>query len=180
MKSDLYRLDLKAFGKDVHQVEYALGHDFFSNEEMQEILDGDVSMLIDITRNGTLFELDFHFTGKVNTSCDRCLGIVTLPIDTRAHLVVKFGETHDEENEEIIIVPEKEGTLNVSWLAYEYIQLSLPMQHLHEEDDCDPEFIDVYHKYQASEFSTKDDDDTNASAEIDPRWKTLEGLIDEK
>lgn len=54
-------------------------------------------------------------------------------LDTTAHLVVKLGESYEEESEEILVLPMADAVLDMSWLLYEYIELSLPFQRVHAD-----------------------------------------------
>ena len=46
------------------------------------------------------------------------------------------GDEYDDDGE-MLTVPITEGTLDVSWLLYEFIALQIPMRHVHAECDED-------------------------------------------
>ena len=51
-------------------------------------------------------------------------------------LVVKFGAEYAEEADNLVIVPEDEGFINVAWFMYEFVALAIPMKHVHAPGEC--------------------------------------------
>ena len=41
-----------------------------------------------------------------------------LPISSSDKLMVKFGHEYAEEGENLIVIPEEEGEINVAWFMY--------------------------------------------------------------
>ena len=83
-----------------------------------------------------MFEMNFQIQGVVLVPCDRCLDDVEIPIDTQNRLVVKFGKEYTEESDEVVVVPEDEGAINLAWFLYEFIALAIPMKHVHAPGKC--------------------------------------------
>ena len=50
--------------------------------------------------------------------------------------MVKFGHEYAEEGDNLIVIPEEEGEINVAWFMYEFIALSVPMKHVHAPGKC--------------------------------------------
>lgn len=164
-------LQLKTMPQGKHSFAFELDDIYFEQVESNLITGGDVAVNGTIERVGSVFTIDMTFDGEVDTTCDRCLGVLTLPVETEARLVVKFGETYNDESDEIIIVPEREGVVDLTWPLYEFVVLSLPMQRMHDEDACDPEMISVMTRYQVPEAAEKP---------TDPRWAALTKIKNEK
>ena len=57
--------------------------------------------------------------------CDRCLDDMELEIATDDSLKVKLGADFSDEND-IVVVPEEDGYINVAWFIYEFIALTIP------------------------------------------------------
>ena len=57
-------------------------------------------------------------------------------VDTHGRLVVKFGSAYSEESDEIVIIPESEGEINIAWFLYEFIALAIPIKHVHPPGEC--------------------------------------------
>ena len=92
-----------------------------------------------------------------------------------------FGDEFSEnETDDSVIVPEKEGTVNVGWFIFEFIVLSIPITHVHPKGDCDEE---TYNKLKQV-MVLKEDESTEEDFEeletrqkpVDSRWKELEKL----
>ncbi|MCQ2177607.1 MAG: hypothetical protein MJY42_01820 [Bacteroidales bacterium] len=94
--------------------------EFFGTFENSEILDADLEISVDVNNLGTSIETECRIDGTVVVVCDRCLENLTLEVHT------SFQE--DEE-------------LDLSQDIYDYTCLSLPMQRVHEEGECNPETI---------------------------------------
>ena len=57
-------------------------------------------------------------------------------VATNEHLYVKFGSEYSEENDDVVIVPEAEGEINIAWFLYEFIALTIPLKHVHPAGKC--------------------------------------------
>lgn len=95
-----------------------------------EVQKGHVHVQLTVKKSLMAFELNFQIAGTVIIPCDRCLDDMELPIETQDKLIVKFGKEYAEESDEIVIVPEEEGTINVAWFIYEFIALAIPIKHV--------------------------------------------------
>ena len=110
---------------------------------------------------------------------------------TEVRLVVKFGKEYAEESDEVVVIPEEEGAINLAWFLYEFIALAVPMKHVHAPGKCNKAMSSKLKKHTArSSDETEDDfeddmggddlaleDDGNASP-ADPRWDALKGLLE--
>jgi uncharacterized metal-binding protein YceD (DUF177 family) len=70
-------------------------------------------------------------------------------IHYKESLDVKFGSKFSEEND-IVIVPEAEGAINVAWFLYEFIVLNIPVKHVHAPGECDKSMINKLKKHLPS------------------------------
>ena len=98
--------------------------------------------------------------------------------------MVKFGHEYAEEGENLIVIPEEEGEINVAWFMYEFIALSIPMKHVHAPGKCNKAMTSKLSKHlktNANEdrdevFETGGDDiviEEEVEEQIDPRWNEL-------
>jgi uncharacterized metal-binding protein YceD (DUF177 family) len=189
-KFDKYRIDLKGMQTDVETHEFLLDSLFFVNIDGPEVQKGKLKVVLNVKKILCAFELNFQIEGLVCVSCDRCLDDVELPINTTDNLIVKFGREHGGEGDNIIIVPEDEGDINVAWLIYEFIVLSIPMKHVHAPGKCNKAVIGKLNKHQRTR--TGDDNSENMDdmsdhviindeemeAPGDPRWNELKKILD--
>ena len=80
-----------------------------------EVQKGKVKVNLTVKRTSMVFDMNFQLEGIVYVPCDRCLDDMELPVSTQNKLVVKFGKEYAEESEEIVIIPEEEGEINLAW-----------------------------------------------------------------
>ena len=152
-----------------------------------EVKKGKVKVNLTLRRASMMFELDFQIQGKVSVPCDRCLDDVEIPVETQNRLVVKFGDEYAEESDELIVVPEEEGVINLAWYMYEFIALAIPMKHVHEPGECNEAMASILQEHMA--ISSDEDDEEwddneeenvgdDNDKEVDPRWNALKGLLE--
>ena len=183
-KLSLYTLPLKTLSVGEHQYHFTLDNDFFTAVGGQEVSEGLVEVEVQVEKSNLNVDITFFLEGTIQATCNRCLESMPLDIDSEEHLVVKFGESYSEESDELIVISEDEGTLNIAWLLYEFVALSIPIALTHNEGECNEEMMEAYHKVvvrSVDNNSSDDDDDDNEVREndkVDPRWEALKNIID--
>jgi uncharacterized metal-binding protein YceD (DUF177 family) len=105
------------------------------------------------------------------------------PIESDDRLRVKLGVEYSEEDD-IVVVPEEDGYINVAWFIYEFIALSIPMKHVHAPGKCNKDMVNKLSKHlrvsaddEEDEFDSIVDTDDRPQ-EIDPRWNELKKILD--
>lgn len=188
-KFDLYNIDLKNLTSGIHNKVYFLENKFFIDIDGQEVQKGKVQVDLTIKSSSMMFEMNFHIQGVALVPCDRCLDNMEIAIDTQNRLVVKFGKEYAEENDEIVVVPEEEGAINLAWFLYEFIALAIPMKHVHAPGKCNKTMSSKLKKHTTRSANDDDDDFANevedddivedeAVETTDARWDALKGLIE--
>mgnify|MGYP003415724926 FL=1 len=188
-KFDLYKVELKNLSPGVHEYEYFLENKFFVDIDGDEVQKGKVKVNLTVKRTSMVFDMNFQLEGIVYVPCDRCLDDMEIPIDTHNRLVVKFGKEYAEESEEIVIIPEEEGEINLAWFIYEFIALAIPMKHIHAPGKCNKTMSSKLKKHTARRADDEDEFDEEAADDIvvdddaadipsDPRWDALKGLVE--
>ena len=176
---------------DLAEYEYILDSDYFTYIGEQELQEGKVVVELTVKRGLDVFELDFQISGVVSVPCDRCLENMDLPISSNERLIVKFGRTYSEETDNLIVIPEEEGVINVAWLMYEFIVLAVPMRHVHAPGECNKDMAAKLSRHlridaaeeelEEDEFLNEEDSESGSevkAAEIDPRWNELRKILD--
>jgi uncharacterized metal-binding protein YceD (DUF177 family) len=196
-KFDAYRIDLKGMQADSAEYEYLLDNLFFANIDGPEIQKGKVKVTVVIKKVSFAFELEFQIEGFVRVSCDHCLDEMEQPIESSGDkLVVKFGREYAEESDNLIIIPEKEGSINVAWFIYEYIATAIPMRHIHPQGKCNKAMVSKLRKHLRTADADKEDneeidlsgeaesrdidveEETIGENEINPRWNDFKKILD--
>ncbi|MDL2255892.1 DUF177 domain-containing protein [Parabacteroides sp. OttesenSCG-928-K15] len=188
-KFDIYKIDLKNLPQGVHTYEYQLGNIFFQHIDGDEVQKGKVQVALTLKRTSVAFEMDFVLNGTVVVPCDRCLDDMELPVETTSRLVVKLGETYAEESDEIVVIPEEEGAINLAWFLYEFVALAIPMKHVHAPGKCNKGMSSKLKKHSAGSSEDDEDGDDTVGGDssmdegsvdaTDPRWDALKGLLDD-
>ena len=188
-KFALYKVELKNLSPGVHEYEYFLENKFFVDIDGDEVQKGKVKVNLTVKRTSMVFDMNFQLEGIVYVPCDRCLDDMELPVSTQNKLVVKFGKEYAEESEEIVIIPEEEGEINLAWFIYEFIALAIPMKHIHAPGKCNKTMSSKLKKHTARRADDEDEFDEEAADDIvvdddaadmpsDPRWDALKGLVE--
>lgn len=173
---ELYNVDLKNLASGVHEFEYLLENKFFVDVDGNDVQKGNVKVCLTVRRTSVAFEMDFQIEGVVIVPCDRCLDDVEVPVDTKNRLIVKFGEGYAEESDEVVVVPEDEGSINLAWFMYEFIALAVPMKRVHASGKCNKEMSAKLREHTAESMDDEEADDKIGG--IDPRWDALRGLME--
>lgn len=162
-----------------HQFEYQVNKTFFELFDFHEYNDAAIKVEVVLEKKSTMLELHFKHKGTINVPCDVTNEDFDLPVKGKLNLIVKFGETFDNENEELLILPHGEFQVDVSQYIYELIVLSVPFRRVHpgvKEGTLKTEAID-----KLEELSPKEQKENKEEQEdIDPRWAALKKLLTDK
>ncbi len=170
LEKSLYMKALKEF--DIHFGGLKLGnHDysfflskpFFDAFDYQEYEKFDLEVLLRLEKESRV--LNFHFTiqGTVEVPCDVSNELFDLPISAEAILVVRFGDHFDDEDGELVILPNGERNYNVSKFLFDTVVLSIPAKKVHPDLE------------KANDTTTESPEEPESL--IDPRWNKLKNLL---
>ena len=189
-KFDAYRVDFRNIAQaEVRKYEYLLDNKFFIDIDGPEVQKGKVNVTLTVTHKISSFELLFHITGSVYVSCDRCLDDMEIPVETDNRLIVKLGKEYAEESDEVLVISEDEGTLNLAWFVYEFVALAIPMKHVHAPGKCNRTMTSKLKKHSVKRSDNEDMDDFVGDDELaqaddkpemqesDPRWDALKDIM---
>lgn len=179
-----YKIVLRSLSEGKHTFDYVLDDGFFAllkNDDDNDVKKGKLNVKVDLKRNTTTFDLNFVIQGKVYVPCDRCLDDVTMDVDTKNHLVIKFGHEYAEESDEIMTIPEEDGEVNIAWFLYEFIVLSLPMKRVHPSGECNKTMASKLKRHKVTDINDEDQDedfdlDEEDSDVVDSRWDALKNV----
>ena len=164
------KIELKGLNEDEISLEFNLDDMFFRTLDGAEVKSGSLHVSVSIRRVSGFFEFEFHSAGTVVIPCDRCLDDMEQSVVTDNRLVVKLGSEYSEEDD-IIILPEDEGILDMSWFIYEFIVLAIPIRHVHAPGKCNPAMTQALEELSADRSS-----DEKSNQPTDPRWEKLKSL----
>ncbi len=161
-----------------HQFEFEINNSFFDKFDYHEYESSNIKAKLTLEKKSTLLELNFSQKGTVNVPCDLTNEQFDLIIKSKLKLVVQFGETFNNDNEELLILPYGEHEIDISQYFYEMIVLSVPLKRIH------PGIKDGSLKTKAldklKELSVKKSKEEAKQENTDPRWDKLKQLLTDK
>lgn len=187
-KLSVYNIVLKDLQSKTSVFEYKLDNAFFEKIDDPEIRRGKVNAVVTVSKVGGAFELDFEVEGSVQVPCNRCLDDMEQPVSHKSKLTVKFGKEFAEDKNNVVIVPETEGEINIAWFLFEFIALSVPIKHVHAPGKCNKGMMTKLRKhsvkdsddgdfeFEAEDLPESDMESDAADESIDPRWDELRKL----
>jgi len=164
-----------------HQFEFNIGKQFFEYFEYDEFNDADIKLVVTLTKKVTLLEFELSFDGFVNVNCDVTNEPYNQEISGEYHLVVKFGDSFNNENDDLLIVPHGSSEVNIQQYVYESLVLAMPARRIHPGIEDGTLKSDILIKLE--ELSLKQENINNSSEEdeaTDPRWDLLKKLLTDK
>lgn len=175
---------------DTCKYEFLLDNLFFANIDGPEVQKGKVTVELTVKKTSCAFELNFQTEGIVWVPCDRCLDEMEQPVTSTDKLMVKFGQEYAEEGDNLIVIPEEEGEINLAWFMYEFVALAIPMKHVHAPGKCNKTVTSKLSKHLRTSGDDESEEETyvggedmvmeeaDAEEQIDPRWNDLKKILD--
>lgn len=185
-----YKIDLKGMQENQVVYDFLLDNDFFTIIDAPEIQKGKVNVKLIVKKTSQAFEFNFQTEGVVWVPCDRCLDEMEQVIVSTDKLMVKFGHEYTEEADNLVIIPEEEGEINIAWFMYEFVALALPMKHVHAPGKCNKAMASKLSKHirvaveddEAFEMDfheeAENDNLEEETTTVDPRWNELKKILD--
>jgi uncharacterized metal-binding protein YceD (DUF177 family) len=123
-----------------HEFEYRIEDKFFVDFGPQDFSNCDTSVKLQLEKNQGFMQLHFDIDGRIDTFCDRCGNPLTVQLWDEFNLIVKLVENPDEmnsneEDPDIYYIDRNESHLKVASWIYEFINLSIPLQHICKETE---------------------------------------------
>lgn len=151
-----------------HTYEFVLDDRFFEDYG-GEITRGRCDATVTLVKSANLLNMHTVITGSVEVPCDRCLEGFDIPVDFDGALVVKFSseregydvDRHTGFDDEILWLSPDTDAIDLSEYLYESIYLSLPMQRVHPEGECDPDMLARFVQAPDDEADVYDDQEYN-------------------
>jgi uncharacterized metal-binding protein YceD (DUF177 family) len=171
--SGSYTILLSGLKEGHHTTDFEIDKKFFEKFEESEVKEGSLIANIEIDKRTTHIDLIIRVSGSVIVSCDRCLEMFSLPLDSENRLLVKFGKSIDDIDPDVISVSVDEHELDLQQQLYEFIMLALPLKRVHPvnkkgNSTCDPVMLKKLEELIIEE-----------EKEIDPRWDELRKLMND-
>jgi len=148
-----YRIGFTGLSTGTHRFSFVIGPAFFDGFQVAAFEEGSVKLELELEKTSTMLVLHFQFEGEVLLACDRCLESYSQPLAFGKRLLVKFGDAHAEQSDEIVLIPATESHVDIAQFVYEFIHLGLPLRHVHPDREdgspgCRPEALETLRRHQ--------------------------------
>ncbi|MGL2993145.1 YceD family protein [Flavobacterium sp. TSSA_36] len=166
-----------------HQFEYQINSSFFEIFDFNEFEKSAIKVKVVLEKKANLLELDFKHKGTVQVPCDQTGEEFDLPIKGKIKLIVRFGETFNNDNEELLILPYGEFEIDIAQYIYEMIVLSVPLRRVHpgvKDGTLQTETLEKLKNLTASKEVKEKNTEQVSKDNIDPRWDKLKQLLTDK
>jgi uncharacterized metal-binding protein YceD (DUF177 family) len=124
-----------------HVFEYKVDKKFFAAYGEQDFIDCEASIKLSLEKNNGFMLLKFDIDGKAEVVCDRCGNNLTKQLWDEFNIIVKMVENPDvmnekEEDPDIYYISRGESHLHVADWLFEFVNLSIPLQKLCDENEA--------------------------------------------
>ncbi len=162
-KFSQYKVQLASLADGKYEQDFECGAEFFKNMENPDVISSDVKVHLDLVKKNDAYDCTFHCKGMLQIPCDRCLDPLDHEVDTTYHITVKYGADYNDESDDVLIIPESDSCLNVAYMLYDTIVLTIPLRHVHPLGKCNRAMAAALHKHH----SNAGDDIDEALDEVD-------------
>lgn len=147
-----FLIPFKGLKAGVYTYDFKVDSSLFEAFECPEIEHGECDVRVELRRLETMLDMQVEIAGWVEVMCDRCLEDCRMPIAYEDNLVVKFSDEPGEYDGEVLWLHPSEDVVDLAAYIYESIILSLPMQRVHPEGECNPEMLKHFQMISAEDF----------------------------
>ena len=116
-------VELTSLAPGTNRFDWHAGAEFFESFGNADILDADLEVTAHVVCHGLTAEVACEIAGSVTVACDRCLEDLVIRVET------SFDESYAPEGDE----------LDLSQDVYDFVCISLPLQRVHPEGECNQE-----------------------------------------
>jgi uncharacterized metal-binding protein YceD (DUF177 family) len=157
---------------------YDIDHRFMQERGADETYTNwEAQVILGFDKHENFFMLKFDIDGAVTLPCDRCGDDFALRLWDEFNIIVKLTADEavaEEAEDDIIFLSRNETVIDVSKWIYEFLMLSIPLQHIHPDKSdgsagCNPQALNLLDKLT----------ENNANS-VKPIWQGLASLKDKK
>lgn len=162
-----FKINLNGLAEGDTTLTFDLDDAFFEAIDAPMVRRGHLRVELSIHSVGSRFDMLFHTEGSVVVPCDLCLDDMDQAIATDNRLTAQLGEGYSEDDD-LVTVDENEGMLDVAWYIYEFIELAIPLRHVHAPGKCNPAMMKILEEHSAARSG-----DGDSQQAVDSRWEAL-------
>lgn len=144
-----YKVELASIADGRHEQDFVCDTQFFKNMENSDVIDADVKVHLDLVKKNGLYDCTFTCKGLLHIPCDRCLDPLDHEVDTTYHITVQYGDSYDDASDDLLVIPHNDTYLNVAYMLYDTILLTIPLRHVHPLGKCNRAMAAALNKHNA-------------------------------
>ena len=134
MQENIFRIPVHSSSDELTEYEFKVDDAFFAHFEYGEIEKGDLMVMIGVIYSSRQVKLELYLKGNVELICDRCLDTYIAELDISYTLYGKFGHGADQDDIDVLWIPEDKHYIDLVPVLFDYINLSLPLKKIHPDD----------------------------------------------
>ena len=154
-----------------HDFKFVVDTTFFNEFAFSDFSSANFKIDLVFEKKPNLMNLKFTVKGTAELVCDVSNEPFHHPIESSLDLIVKFGETFNDDHDEFIILPHGSYEINVAQPIYEMIVLAVPIKKIHP--GVTDGSLDTSLLKKLEELQPKAEHQIND----DPRWDKLKDLL---
>jgi uncharacterized metal-binding protein YceD (DUF177 family) len=162
-----YNIAFVGLKPGLHTFNYSIDDSFFEIFEKPEFTQSKIDIKLNFDKKQGTFLLRFNINGSILIACDRCGDDFEMTLWDEFELVVKqiddeLVERKSIQDSEVAYIGKSESLLDISPWIYEFIILSVPIQHIHADDkdgnnQCNPIALNILNQQNDSAPSIWDE-----------------------
>ncbi len=169
-----YKVQLASLKDGKYEQDFECDTEFFKNMENPDILSSDVHVHLDLVKKDDAYDCTFTCKGMLKIPCDRCLDPLDHEVDTTYHITVRYGDGYNDETDDLLIIPHSDLYLNVAYMLYDTIVLTIPLRHVHPMGKCNRAMAAALHKHHATAGEDTDEALDEVGSEIEQESQSEE------
>lgn len=172
-----YKVQLASLADGRHERDFECGTEFFKNMENTDVMSACVRVHLDLEKKHGRYEMTFTFRGELQIPCDRCLDPMEHEVDTTYHITVEYGDSYDDASDDLLVIPHSDTYLNVAYMLYDTIVLTIPLRHVHAPGKCNKAMAAALHRHRSGGDEQVDEALDEVDSEINS--EESESLVDQ-
>ena len=164
-----YTIQFSGLKQGTYSFTYHIDNKFFDDFKYDDFQSINCDIDLVLIKKATLIELHFTAKGVATLVCDLSNEIFDKKLDNQLDMIIKFGSTFNDEEDNLLIIPHSEYQLSIAQYIYEVIVLALPIKRIHPGIAEGTLKSKVLEKLEELEIRNH--------KETDPRWDKLNELL---
>lgn len=177
-----YTIQFSGLKQGEHEFNFAIDKTFFTHfdYEQEDFWEANIKLFVKLIKKSTFLELSLAIEGELGVVCYVTNESYMQPIKDSYEYVVRFGDTYNDEQEQILVLPFGSHEVDLKQEIYETILLSIPARLVHPGVEDGSLESDILDKLDTLRIEAPSEEEGDSEDETDPRWAALKKLLTDK